>query len=467
MKTFIIFFDNEVGGKMFCGNCGFKNEDSASFCGKCGSQLKQSSIQAGNTPVIGSVSKVQFDKDKILSVVNSIKNMPRKQLGGVLAAIAVVIIAIIAGTNYTPTINLNNYVKVEYDGYEGYGSASAYVDWYAIEEKYGSKVSFTKAARSLWGYSEVEDSVAYVLQQYISIDLDKSYNLVNGEEVTYSWNIDEENIERILDCKIKYKEKSVEVSGLEVLDTFDPFNDITVSFSGVNSEGTRSLEYTGEMFSASDFYFSNDSYDLSNGDVVIVYFEPYVEYCAAEYNLLPSAVEKEYVVEGLGEYASSLSEIDDDLLGDLKKEVETYIIEKIKPWSSIAELQTVTYIGNYLATPEEDAEVSTKNLFGLVYKIDSTLQVSEDAEVVNVTQYYTLEFKNTVVNDEGSLSVNLNQYIRPSDSFSVKVQYGSYSFSYYTYSFYGYKTTDELIETRSSYYDDFEYEWNLEGKDEA
>ena len=78
------------------------------------------------------------------------RTVENQKTGKVLAAIAAagmgvgIIIAIFAIImNRTPAINLNDYLYFETEGYDGYGSVTANIDWDSIKEKYRDQISYT------------------------------------------------------------------------------------------------------------------------------------------------------------------------------------------------------------------------------------------------------------------------------------------------------------------------------------
>ena len=110
----------------------------AKFCKNCGKPL-----------VTGGESQVKSLMN-LTSPVHGI-DLPKKLIAGV-AVILVILTAIIFGVvNSGKTIKLDKYLTIEADGYDGYGKAKTTIDWDAIEKKYGSKVSFSSAARKEYG----------------------------------------------------------------------------------------------------------------------------------------------------------------------------------------------------------------------------------------------------------------------------------------------------------------------------
>ena len=79
---------------------------------------------------------------RLVCVTNILKKLPKKTwiVIGVVFAILVVIICLLCGMK--TTVNLDNYLVIRTDGYDGYGTAYATLDWDAIEAKYGKKIFY-------------------------------------------------------------------------------------------------------------------------------------------------------------------------------------------------------------------------------------------------------------------------------------------------------------------------------------
>lgn len=273
---------------MFCGKCGRQNDDNAKFCIGCGQPLNAAApaqvaapVNAG-TPVQGTAPVNAGAPVQGAAPVNAAvqpKNAaPKKQLpvktliiaaaAAVAFIIAIVVIAIVA-INAGKTINLDKYLTIEASGYDGYGNAKVTIDWDAIEAKYGKKLSFTAKAKKEYGDWLSLTSPMELLESYVSVSLEQYNNLSNDMEVAYTWNVDEE-LKDYVKCKLKYKDSTYVVSGLEEIGTFDAFEDLSVSFTGTAPNGYISMEYTGSELSYYDFQASQID-GLCNGDTVTIY----------------------------------------------------------------------------------------------------------------------------------------------------------------------------------------------------
>lgn len=266
---------------MFCGNCGAENTDEASFCKACGKPLgkvtkrpaKQSEPYAGATA--GSSAESGNTNN---SALQQLKAIPKKFVVGACAAVVLIIVIICIGVNRGSTINLNDYLVVETDGYDGYGTARISVDWNAITEKYGKKIAYTSQAQSEYGGIIKLMTPADVLQDCVSVRLEETGGLANGEEIPYTWEVDAK-LSELLKCKVKYEDDIYRISGLTEVGTFDAFADLQVEFNGIAPNGTVNINYNGPGLST--YHFSCDKTNgLSNGDTVTISIdESGIPYC--------------------------------------------------------------------------------------------------------------------------------------------------------------------------------------------
>ena len=126
----------------FCGNCGTQVGDDADFCPNCGQKLKGEMKQPAEqaAPVQEQPQQGQFQSQPQQGQFQGQPQQARppkkpfkmtKQLWALLiAVIAVVVVAIVALVvvkNQKKKVNINDYISVEYNGYETAGTA--YVDF--------------------------------------------------------------------------------------------------------------------------------------------------------------------------------------------------------------------------------------------------------------------------------------------------------------------------------------------------
>ena len=443
---------------MYCSNCGAENDNSVKFCSKCGKALDNNQTNTSNASSKAGANQF-FEK---------IKALPKKILLGGIAGIVVLILLICIGVNSSKTINLNKYVTVETSGYDGFGKAKVTVDWDAIEEKYGDKISYTKAAKKEYGDLLSLISPTEALEESVSVSLDNYDNLSNGDEITYTWTIDDD-LSDYLNCKVKYKDKTIKVSDLEEVDTFDAFANLEVTFDGVGPDGTVNLNYTGSELSVSDFV-CDKSNGLSNGDTITVSInEGNIESLAQSIGKIPAEASKEYVVEGLQSYLTNISDLSSDSLDKLKAQGEdafnAYVAQS---WyeSDGESLDSFEFIGTYLLTAKSTDTWGSQNKLYLVFK--GTIDNKYDSYHQKNFDYWYIEYDNVVIDEDGNTDIDITSYRTTYNSFTVDSGISSGWFGTYSWYYKGYATLNDLYkDVVTSNADSYNHEDNVEDTESA
>ncbi|NLJ94413.1 MAG: hypothetical protein GX326_02805, partial [Clostridiaceae bacterium] len=201
------------------------------------------------------------------------------------------------------TIDLNKYATVEFTGYEGKGKPEINFDYVKFEQDHGEEIleyyeemfSFEFDSFSDYGVDDVlgglgdfgeilDDAVAdysnnYFVNEFASNllfygEFDKDSELSNGETITYHWNLENQGDYLIPDSskiKLKYEDIEATVEGLEQVKTFDPFEDLTVEFTGRNGLGKINLK--PDHIDNGLTYSAVNNGELSNGDEVTIEVE--------------------------------------------------------------------------------------------------------------------------------------------------------------------------------------------------
>ena len=446
---------------MFCGNCGCKNDDGAGFCKECGSKLNGNNnvndFNFNQQPFTNPNITVDANNNNgNLENNNKRQSVPIKLIAGICAIIMAITAAVIIFMNMQPTIDMDKYVEVTFYGYNGYGSATAEINWDKILEDYSSKIKYTSEGRKI--EDELGIDPVYYMQSTISLYLDNYEHLSNGDEVQYVWNVDKEALSKALKCNVKYTDKTVQVSNLEEIGKFDPFEGVTVNFSGIEPDGEAWMDYSGELLSREDFELDVPDGGLKNGDTVTVILRNSdIDSYARSLGKIPSSTQKEYTVKGLGKYISKLSDVNESLLNDAKNNAEEIIRNEISGWSRDVKLDSIDYLGYYVQSMDD---FDDKNMLGVVYKLHST--ISSDEEDAGVNQYYDVRFRNVVINGSGDYEIDWDNYYTPSDSFEIMVDY---SYGKYSFTYTGYSTLDGLKNERNN--QDYDVEMNVEDKDNS
>lgn len=437
---------------MYCYKCGSQIEDDSVFCPVCGAKLDEQTNPTKEMEEVVEPIQLQPKAPKEKKPIS-------KAIIAAIVAVLVVVIGVVAFVFlYKPTIHLDDYVTITYEGYNGYGTALVEVDWEQFKEDYRGKLKWTSYAKK-----EVEslgfDGDTYLssdpidfFDMVISASLDKSSELSNDDVVKVTWDV-ADGIEKEVNATIIYdNDKEYTVSGLEEISEIDIFENVKVKYDGMDGEGYVSgYECKDEDM---EYYLSAEpSTNLSVGDKITVsvsqdYLDTYIE----KYGKSPKETSKEFTVEELQHYAEKLDELPADIQTSAQEKVKEVAEDRISRIKVKAETDDVTYeyVGSYLQARKDMENYKSYNhinVYGLVYKI--TVKRNGETTVA----YNSIEYLNIKVNGD-DCDIDLSNYTTFEN---VTVQVGSLD-----YSLYGFDSLESLESTAidkyaDSYNTDFDY----------
>ena len=421
-----------------------------------GKKMAEERLQKGKNIADGCVGQLKRVAEN-QTITDKLKKISKKTWGIIGACVALVLVLLIVIALHKPTVNLNDYLKVTYGGYDGGGVAYTEIDWNSMKEDFENKISYKRGMAQTGGMTPID-----IIMEYTNANIEgKNEKLSNGDKVSYTWKVDKDAIAKLIKCKIKYSDGSKKVSGLKEMELFDPFKNLKVTFSGVEPNGEADIEYNGDMLSEYDFTCDKTS-GLKNGDKIKISLTEDAGYYVDQYNKAPSVLEKEYKVKNLGKYLSKIKEVDTDGMNSARAKAQKSISDMVDYWSEDVTLDKVSYAGDYLQVAK-DSDDYTKNYYGVIYQINAHIQ-PDGGQRKDVVSYYSMKFENVIVGGDGKCEIDLDEYDVPYDDFSVEVTSGDLSSG--SYSFDGYQTLEEL---KKNYVDEVadDCEWDVSGKLEA
>lgn len=423
-----------------------------------GKKMAEERLQKGKNIADGCVGQLKRVAEN-QTITDKLKKISKKTWGIIGACVALVLVLLIVIALHKPTVNLNDYLKVTYGGYDGGGVAYTEIDWNSMKEDFDNKISYKRGMAQTGGMTPID-----IIMEYTNANIEgKNEKLSNGDKVSYTWKVDKDAIAKLIKCKIKYSDGSKKVSGLKEMELFDPFKNLKVTFSGVEPNGEADIEYNGDMLSEYDFTCDKTS-GLKNGDKIKISLTEDAGYYVDQYNKAPSVLEKEYKVKNLGKYLSKIKEVDTDGMNSARAKAQKSISDMVDYWSEDVTLDKVSYAGDYLQVAK-DSDDYTKNYYGVIYQINAHIQ-PDGGQRKDVVSYYSMKFENVIVGGDGKCEIDLDEYDVPYDDFSVEVTSGDLSSG--SYSFDGYQTLEELKKNYvDEVADEFDCEWDVSGKLEA
>lgn len=198
-------------------------------------------------------------------------------------------------------INLNNYIKIRYEGYDGAGRSYAYFDKEQFFLDNINKIKYNsdnfRAFQEYYGYYNYR-SAASAFLRFVSFSPSYNYGLANGDHVNIAWEIDKKRINDYFILDYKYSPKSFTVSGLTEPEPFDPFDDLVVDYEGYSN---NAIAYVYSPHWGRGSYDITPNGNLKNGDTITIKFNNDRAYCISNYGKFPTRDTIEYTVSDLAD----------------------------------------------------------------------------------------------------------------------------------------------------------------------
>lgn len=430
---------------MICPKCGQETPDGSAFCQNCGYKL-QTDIQPSDTAdknfgkgFQGDLKKHRFKK--IYALIGA----------GAIVAIAAVIAIIVFRGSRPVKIRLDDYVSVDFSGYDTKGYASAVFDREAFYDDYSGKIKY-ETAETYKGQIEDDMACDMLLNMCVYGGLSQTSDLANGDTIEYVWSCDDTLAKEMFNADINYDTISFTVEGLDDTSAVNPFDSIEVVYSGTAPYGAASVNVlSNEDYLGSLQFTVSPQGGLSNGDTVTVSISnldgSLEDSLVQNYGITLDETQTSYTVEGLSEYVTSLDQISEDTLAKMQSQSEDVMrAEAARRSADNASLDQMTYAGSYLLSAKNpDSGYGEYNMLYLVYQLESSIRYEEEDITDSFSYYYTVRFDDLIANTDGTVTVDLSNYSTTSDSFRHTVQYGEESYEQDTYYVYGYETIDSAF----------------------
>lgn len=322
-----------------------------------------------------SESNTSFDGEQFLQKAEEIFQKKKKEVIGALVILAVALVAYF-GYSYYHSLpkSIINEVKVDFTGYDESGNLIYNSEEIAslVEEAVYKKVGLDKdQAKAL----TKDDPVAYSMLaqdrklsfklmkaesmlKTIHYEFNKTNNLKNGEEVTFTITTNSKN------SPIKAEKKTFKVQNLkeyEKVSAKDLLKEVNVTFSGFNGYGTVSFGNSIKNYFQLN---SNDSFsNLKNGDkITLTVNESYIK-SLKEIGKIVDNKNVDIIVSGLKEVKDIKN------FEDLIKRNDDYVKSEHKNDSNST--YTIESQGSYMKINVNNRENGSVSLV-TIYKVTKT-----------------------------------------------------------------------------------------------
>lgn len=369
---------------MYCTWCGKELKEGEKFCENCGTQNIEEKVNKDN------------------KFIENLKTNKKTQytLIGIIAVIIVLIIVLLIYSQSKKTINLEDYAKIKFSGYDKNGTASIDFD----KEKFSKDVM--AIATNIDKGDEWKNLVDYYwLTESYSMELDKMSDLSNGDKVTLTFSYNNDNL-KTYGLKFKGDKITEKVKGLKKLRTIDPFKDIEVEFSGVDGAVTAEvINNSKDEYLKNQYYSLDKSEDISIGDKITVKLDV-TEESAENSGVILKKTEKTFTCKSADKYVDKLSQIDEGALEELKKQSSDIINSKLGIDTEFV-MGELKYEGLYLLNNKDKNTLwDDQNSLYVIYSttIDNAEGVEEFA---TQTVYLPVKYDTVLEKENGNIVTDL------------------------------------------------------------
>lgn len=383
---------------MNCPKCNQEIKEGSKFCEFCGTPVGGENInmaqpQAGQMPT----PKKPIDKKRMTRI-------------GVIAAIAIValIVVIVLVKTHKTKLDLQDYTKVEFSGYEKYGTASIKFDSEKLAKDFADAAGIKKDLEELDAdaLSEISNySDMIELFNKMEYKLNKESGLKNGDTVKVTYKFDNDLAKKY---KVQFVGETMEVkvSGLKKVKEVDPFKDLKVEFSGTSPDASVTVTNESKEEALSSLYFQTEpSGDLAIGDKVKVFVDYNEDSFIEQYGCILTQTEKEYTVENVDAYVTASGDLDEEVLNQMKKQTEDTIKSYFAAEKDELKQSDLKYAGYYFLSKKNPDSWNANNIVYIVY---SAKVKSKAKSFKTSTVYFPVKFSNVIKYADGTIYVDLN-----------------------------------------------------------
>lgn len=380
----------------FCKSCGADIGDGDKFCTKCGTPVDR----------MENVPNIEFDgarqetveeqepyasKSDVPESGADGKNGFDKKIAVIIAAAVLILIGVtVAGilimngirhkqVNKSKTIDVNRYIEIDVNGYNGQGKAEINLDYTEFYDAVFNAVGGSKANGSRkYEYKTTASNIC----RTVSFAVTPDSGLSNGDKVKVEMLCNEKLL-KDAGIVLEFESYETNISGLNESRKVDIFEYLELSFNGRSGSVWVICENNAREKGLKDVRFTvENNYDLSVGDEFTVRVDDYhVNMLRDNYGIELESTRKTYKIDknDVDRYIESISDISEGLFDIM----DGYAVEEIESeyeWKGEMEISDIGYMGMYLLYPNENSGYSENYAF-MIYTAEVAFD-DEDREPV-------------------------------------------------------------------------------------
>lgn len=336
----------------------------------------------------------------------------------VVAVLAVIALSAIVFIRNHNTIDLSDYITVNYYGANGYASAECVVD---TDKLYQNLAGKERDMEKLTNYRKIADSLEAAVEKN---------NISNGTVIQVITAYDEQTV-KDSGYKIRNASYHVRANGISEGTKIDLYDRIAVTFAGVSPEAYVVIDNQWDDEYLKSLTFTADKYSMIARDDTITLSCTATREEIAAHGYIVSKTQAEYRADQLSTYVDSAEEINQDILKKINETVIQTITTQTEDMS-FRMLYKATKDNSYLyqENDEKAENIESSGNYFLTKKsedqagIDNYLYTFYKADIVNsstqMTVYFAFEFSQGYVEKDGSFDIS---YDKPEDKYTCFTSY--------------------------------------------
>jgi uncharacterized OB-fold protein len=414
---------------MYCRNCGKQIPADSNVCPYCGTKVKKAAEagQSGDmtSNVMEALSKQEQSKetnstsaiqtpkkDPVVSMKEAYRKKPKMWISIGVAAVLVIGLIGVAVSN-SHKIDLSKYVTVSYGSGVSEGKVFEKFDEDGFKEAVLAKNGITTTSTDFSNVTS-QDMAKYtkeatiagnaeILANSIKVTVDPKKDLTEKDRVNINVDYDASALKK---CNIglsntKYSKK---VSDLPKLKSYDPFEEIEVSFTGISPDLTAKLNKTSDDMGG--------TYSLSKKDDIAVNENVTVTYKNNEEKLneqgyTMASTTKDYATDKAAFYVTDVKDISSETLEKMKTAAYNTIKSALITKSDLKDYKSTgdpVYVGTYHEMCKDSPKTSffggtTYNITYVIYSV--SVGSNTDTKIADTTLYMPVQFVNLSQDTEG------------------------------------------------------------------
>lgn len=236
-----------------------------------------------------------------------------------------------------------------------------------------------------------------------------------------------------------------------------------VSFFGTDGNGRAGIEWDEEALQDLyvNFYVENND-ECSNGDEIKVVLDYDAEEWEAQ-GYFPVEESRTYVVEGLNSVLTSIGDIPEEQLDEMKAEVENTLKKQAETdWKDGISIENMTYLGSYLLTKKSGSTtLGAPSILYMVYQVDVFENFAPNGgEDTHFSYYYYGSYEGLQLDLDGKINMEMAYKNECWNGFTRRVNVNSsILLGTELISYDGFEKLEDLFETCvAAYADQYHYE---------